>query len=51
MKIDTNKQNISKKQLIAIAAITTMGVLLGIGILSNKTPKTAEDDGLSLIHI
>lgn len=45
MKIDTNKQNISKKQLIAIAAITAMGVLLGTSILSNKTPKTAEDDG------
>ena len=45
MKIDTNKLNIGKKQLIAIAAIAATGVVLGTAILSNKTTKTAEDDG------
>jgi len=45
MKIDTKKLNISKKQLVAIAAIAVTGVVLGTAILSNKTSKTAEDDG------
>jgi cobalt-zinc-cadmium efflux system membrane fusion protein len=45
MKIDTKKLNISKKQLVAIAAIAVTGVVLGTAILSNKETKTAEDDG------
>jgi cobalt-zinc-cadmium efflux system membrane fusion protein len=45
MKINTNKLNISKKQLVAIAAIAVTGVLLGTAILGNKATKTAEDDG------
>ena len=45
MKIDTNKLNVSKKHLIAIAVIVAAGVLLGIAILGGKATKTAEDDG------
>ena len=32
MKIDTKKLNISKKQLVAIAAIAVTGVVLGTAI-------------------
>jgi cobalt-zinc-cadmium efflux system membrane fusion protein len=45
MKIDTNKLNVSKKQLIAIAVIVAAGVVLGSAILGGKATKTAEDDG------
>ena len=41
MKINTNKLNISKKQLVAIAAIAVTGVLLGTAILGNKATNTA----------
>ena len=44
MQIDANKLNISKKQLIAIAAIIVTGVMLGTTILNDKKSKTAEDD-------
>ena len=45
MKIDTNKLNVSKKHLIAIAVIVATGVVLGSAILGGKATKTAEDDG------
>ena len=44
MQIDANKLNISKKQLIAIAAIIVTGVMLGTTILNDKKSNTAEDD-------
>ncbi|MCA9181904.1 MAG: hypothetical protein KDA51_10645, partial [Planctomycetales bacterium] len=45
MKIDTNKLNVSKKHLIAIAVIVATGVVLGSAILGVTATKTAEDDG------
>ena len=36
MKIDTNKLNVSKKHLIAIAVIVATGVVLGSAILGGK---------------
>lgn len=45
MKFNTNKLNISKRQLIAIAVIAVLGIASGSAILSNKAPGKAEDDG------
>ena len=45
MKIDTNKLNVSKKHLIAIAVIVATGVVLGSAILGGKTDKSAEGEG------
>jgi membrane fusion protein, heavy metal efflux system len=45
MKIDINKLNISKKHLIAIAAIAVLGVVLGGFILTSGATKKTDGDG------
>jgi cobalt-zinc-cadmium efflux system membrane fusion protein len=46
MKIDTDKLNVSKKHLLAIAVIVAIGILLGKAILGHGVGNTSEDGSL-----